>query len=184
MPSRSVTTLLKLWRDGDAAALDDLAPLVYEDLRRIAGRYLRSERSGHTLQTTALVNEAFVKLVGADVPFADRVHFLAVAARIMRRILTDHARSRGTRKRGGGLRMETLHEELVGGSKSASILDLDDALTRLAEVDERASDSLVLHYFGGMTHAEVATALGVSPATIDRDLRLGKAWLGNELRNL
>lgn len=184
MNSRSVTTLLKLWREGDSGALDDLAPLVYEDLRRIAGRYLRSERSGHTLQTTALVNEAFVKLVGAEVPFADRVHFLAVAARIMRRILTDHARSRASHKRGGGLRIETLNEERVGGSASPSILDLDDALSRLAEVDERASDSLVLHYFGGMTHAEVAAALGVSTATTDRDLRLGKAWLGNELRNV
>ena len=184
MNSRSVTTLLKLWRDGDAEALEDLTPLVYEDLRRIASRYLRTERSGHTLQATALVNEAFVKLVGVDVAYEDRVHFLAVAARIMRRILTDHARSRASRKRGGGLRIETLNEERVGSAPGASILELDDALSKLAEVDERASDSLVLHYFGGMTHAEVAAALGVSPATIDRDLRLGKAWLGNELRNL
>ena len=183
MTSRSVTTLLRLWRDGDEAALDDLAPLVYEDLRRIAGRYLRSERSGHTLQTTALVNEAFVKLVGANVSFEDRVHFLAIAARIMRRILTDHARSRASRKRGGGLRVEALDEERVGDTTSSSILDLDDALRKLSEIDERASDSLVLHYFGGMTHAEVAAALGVSTATIDRDLRIGKAWLGNELRN-
>lgn len=184
MKSSSVTTLLNRWRSGDETALDDLTPLVYDDLRRIAGRFLRSERSGHTLQTTALVNEAFVKLVGADVPFEDRVHFLAVAARIMRHILTDHARSRASRKRGGGLRIETLDEERVGKVTSTSILDLDDALCRLAEVDERASDSLVLHYFGGMTHAEVAAALGVSPATIDRDLRLGKAWLGNELRTI
>ena len=184
MTSHSVTMLLGRWRSGDETALDELAPLVYDDLRRIAGRYLRSERSGHTLQTTALVNEAFVKLVGADVPFTDRVHFLAIAARIMRRVLTDYARSRASQKRGGGLRIETLDEEHVGGAANASILDLDDALLRLAEVDERASDSLVLHYFGGMTHAEVAAALGVSPATIDRDLRLGKAWLGNELRNL
>ncbi len=184
MTSRSVTTLLRLWRRGDPEALDSLAPLVYDDLKRIAGRYLRSERSGHTLQTTALVNEAFVKLVGSEVPFEDRVHFLAVAARIMRRILTDHARGRASLKRGGGLRIETLDEEHVGGAASTSILDLDEALSRLATVDERVSDTLVLHYFGGMTHAEVAAALGVSPATIDRDLRLGKAWLGNELRNL
>ena len=184
MTSDSVTSLLSRWRNGDETALEDLTPLVYDDLRRIAGRFLRSERAGHTLQTTALVNEAFVKLVGADVPFADRVHFLAIAARIMRRILTDHARRHASRKRGGGLRIETLDEERVGGASAASILDLDDALSRLAEIDERASDSLVLHYFGGMTYAEVAAALGVSPATIDRDLRLGKAWLGNELRNL
>ena len=184
MGSPSVTALLNQLRNGDEAALDELAPLVYEDLRRIAGRYLRSERSGHTLQATALVNEAFVKLVGADAEFADRAHFLAVAARIMRHILTDYARSRGSRKRGGGLNIDPLDDERIGGESSSSVLDIDDALVRLSEVDERSADALVLHYFGGMTHAEVATALGVSPATIDRDLRLGKAWLGNELRNL
>ncbi len=179
----TVTTLLKSWRSGDAEALDRLTPLVYEELRRLAARQLRSERSGHTLQATALVNEAFANLAEADVPFADRAHFFALAARMMRRILTDYGRRRTSQKRGGGHRAVTLHEERVGNAVPIDIVELDDALERLDAIDARKSDALVLHYFGGMSYEETAEALDISTATVDRDLRLAKAWLANELKD-
>ena len=179
----TVTTLLQNWRSGDADALERLTPLVYEELRRLAARQLRSERSGHTLQATALVNEAFANLAEADVPFADRAHFFALAARMMRRILTDYGRRRASQKRGGGQRALTLQEDRVGDAKEIDIVELDDALERLAKIDERKCDGLVLHFFGGMTYEETAEALNVSAATVDRDLRLAKAWLANELRD-
>lgn len=182
-PAPTVTTLLKSWRSGDATALEQLTPLIYDDLRRVAARHLRSERAGHTLQATALVNEAFVQLAGADVQFQDRAHFLAVAARMMRHILTDYGRARRSRKRGGGVAPITLEEERVSNQASSDIVDLDDALQTLSTMDERKSDALVLHYFGGMTYDEIAEALEISAATVDRDLRLGKAWLANELKN-
>jgi RNA polymerase sigma factor (TIGR02999 family) len=163
--------------------LDALAPLIYDDLRRIAKRHLHSERSGHTLQATALVNEAFVRLADADLEFQDRAHFLSIAARTMRRILTDYGRARRSQKRGGGLAPVTLHEELVGDGRATDIVDIDDALTKLAEIDARKSDVLVLHFFGGMTFDETAEALNISAATVDRDLRLAKAWLANELKD-
>ena len=186
MPATNVTKLLQDWRAGDAAALEQLTPLVYDDLRRIAARHLKTERAGHTLQVTALVNEAFVRLSDADIAYEDRAHFIAIAARMMRRILTDYGRARRSQKRGGAEQPVTLHEEIARSTDepAADIVDLDEALTRLAEFDERKSDILVLHYFGGMTYEETATAIGVSPATVDRDLRLAKAWLANELRNL
>ncbi len=179
----TVTTLLRSWRSGDAEALDRLTPLVYEELRRLAARQLRSERRGHTLQATALVNEAFANLAEADVPFADRAHFFALAARMMRRILTDYGRRRASQKRGGGQRAVTLDEDRVGTAVPIDIVELDDALERLAEIDARKSDALVLHYFGGMSYEETARALDISSATVDRDLRLAKAWLANELRD-
>lgn len=160
-----------------------LTPLIYDDLRRIANRHLQSERSGHTLQATALVNEAFVRLADADLEFQDRAHFLSVAARTMRRILTDYGRARRSQKRGGGVAPVTLHEELVADGKATDIVDIDDALTKLAEIDARKSDVLVLHFFGGMTFDETAEALGISAATVDRDLRLAKAWMANELKD-
>jgi len=181
--AQSVTRLLQDWRSGDADALDQLTPLVYDDLRRIAARHLRSERSGHTLQATALVNEAYARLAEAEFSFQDRAHFFAIAARTMRRILTDYGRARTAKKRGGGDAAVTLHEEFVAASNTASILDIDDALEKLAAIDERKSDILVLHFFGGMTYEETAAALDISAATVDRDLRLAKAWLANELRN-
>tara|TARA_R110002096_G_scaffold46132_3_gene123225 strand:- start:1184 stop:1741 length:558 start_codon:yes stop_codon:yes gene_type:complete len=179
----TVTTLLRSWRSGDKAALDELTPLIYDDLRRIAARHLQAERSGHTLQATALVNEAFVRLADADLAFNDRAHFFSIAARTMRRILADYGRARRSQKRGSGNAPVTLHEDLVGDQSGSDIVDIDDALTRLAEIDERKSDILVLHYFGGMTFKETAEALEISPATVDRDLRLAKAWLVNELKD-
>ncbi|HNP62828.1 MAG TPA: sigma-70 family RNA polymerase sigma factor [Woeseiaceae bacterium] len=181
--SPTVTTLLRDWRSGDRRALDELTPLIYDDLRRIAARHLKSERSGHTLQATALVNEAFVRLADADLSFQDRAHFFSVAARTMRHILTDYGRARRSQKRGGGASPVTLHEDFVAGAEETDIVDIDDALTRLAEIDARKSDVLVLHYFGGMTFDETAEALNISAATVDRDLRLAKAWLANELKD-
>lgn len=180
-PAPTVTTLLERWRSGDAGALDELTPIIYDDLRRIAARYLKSERPGHTLQATALVNEAYARLAESDMAFQDRAHFLAIAARTMRHILTDFGRARRSQKRGGGVVPVTLAEDRVGATPSADIIDLDDALQTLASLDERKSDVLVLHYFGGMTYDEIAVAVGISAATVDRDLRLAKAWLANEL---
>lgn len=177
----TVTTLLRQWRSGDDRALERLTPLIYDDLRRIAARYLRSERAGHTLQVTALINEAFARLAEADVPYQDRAHFCAIAARTMRRILTDYGRAKRSQKRGGGMLRATFREDRVGDAPSPDIVDLDDALQKLAAFDARKCEILVLHYFGGMTYDETAAALDVSAATVDRDLRLAKAWLANEL---
>jgi RNA polymerase sigma factor (TIGR02999 family) len=177
----SVTTLLHHWRAGDKAALEALTPLIYDDLWRIAARQLRSERSGHTLQATALVHEAFARLADAEVAWQDRAHFFAIAARLMRRILTDYGRARQRDKRGGGMRPITLSEDSGTPCETERLLELDAALDKLARVDERKSDILVLHFFGGMTYDEMAEALGISAATVDRDLRLAKAWLANEL---
>lgn len=179
----TVTTLLRNWRSGDAEALDQLAPLIYDDLRRIAAKHLRAERSGHTLQATALVNEAFARLAEADLAFNDRAHFFAIAARTMRRILTDYGRARSSQKRGSGATPVTLHEDRVAARDSVDIVDLDEALQRLAVLDERKSDVVVLRYFGGMTSEEIAQALDISTATTDRDLRIAKAWLANELKD-
>jgi RNA polymerase sigma factor (TIGR02999 family) len=181
--SATVTTLLRDWRSGDKRALEELTPLIYDDLRRVAARHLQSERSGHTLQATALVNEAFVRLAEADLSFEDRAHFFSVAARTMRHILTDYGRARRAQKRGGGVSPVTLHEDFVGGDGDTDIVDIDDALTRLGEIDGRKSDILVLHFFGGMTIEETAEALDISTATVDRDLRFAKAWLANELKD-
>jgi RNA polymerase sigma factor (TIGR02999 family) len=178
-----VTKLLGDWRAGDKGALEELTPLVYEELRRLAKRHMRSERADHTLQTTGLVNEAFIRMAGMDVPWADRAHFYAVAARLMRRILVDYAKAQRSDKRGGGERPSTLDEVLVSVSDAspADILAIDEALARLAAIDTRKCDVVVLHFFGGMTYDETAEALGISPATVHRDLRLGRAWLLHEL---
>ena len=179
----AVTKLLGDWRAGDKRALDELTPLVYEELRRLAKRHMRSERAGHTLQTTGLVNEAFIRMAGMDVPWADRAHFCAVAARLMRRILVDYAKAHRSARRGGGERPSTLEEVRIPAPDTppADILAIDDALARLAAIDARKCDVVVLHFFGGLTYDETAEALGVSPATVHRDLRLGRAWLLNEL---
>jgi RNA polymerase sigma factor (TIGR02999 family) len=181
--TRAVTELLGDWRSGDENALQELTPLVYDELHRLARRYMRAERPDHTLQTTGLVNEAFVRLIGADVPWQDRAHFFAIAARLMRRILIDYAKAQRRDKRGGGARALTLDEAAMADASSPSvdILDIDDALSRLAVIDARKSDIIVLHFFGGLTYDETAEALGVSPATVHRELRLGKAWLRHEL---
>ena len=180
----AVTQLLGEWRSGDRQALDKLTPIVYEELRRLARYYMRGERSDHTLQATGLVHEAFSRLAGAEVPWQDRAHFFAVAARLMRRILIDHAKARRSEKRGGGARHTSFDDrQPASAAEPADLLDIDEALTRLSAVDARKADALVLHYFGGLTHDEIAQALDISAATVDRDLRLAKAWLKNELRN-
>ena len=181
--TKPVTRLLRDWRGGDEQALDRLMPLVYDELRRLAKGYLRSERSDHTLQGTALVNEAYMRLVDMDVTWQDRAHFFAVAARLMRRMLVDHARAHRREKRGGGERVLTLDEPLVASQERApDLLALDEALTQLAAQDERKSQVVELHFFGGMTYDQTAEALSISPATVHRELRLAKAWLHRELR--
>jgi RNA polymerase sigma factor (TIGR02999 family) len=182
-PDRSlVTGLLASWREGEESARDALVAQVYPELRRLAERHLAGERPDHTLQATALIHEAFLRLVDTDVPWADRNHFFAVAARVMRRILVDHAKARGRVKRGGGLAPLTLDEALVvAPERPADVVALDEALERLHARDARKADAIELHYFGGLAYHEVAEVLGVSPATVDRDLRMAKAWLYQEL---
>lgn len=182
--SESVTILLDAWRSGDADALERLTPLVYNELRRLAQRYMNAERAGHTLQATAVVNEAFVKLIDMEVSWQDRAHFFAVAARLMRRILVDHAKAHRRVKRGGAVTTLSLDEALVVGQETQSdLVALDEALTQLAEFDQRKCDIIELHYFGGLTYDEMAETLGISTATVHRDLRLAKAWLHNALQN-
>lgn len=177
-----VTRLLHDWQAGSKEALDRLMPLVHDELRRLARRAFRGERSGHTLQTTALVNEAYLKLVGANVPWQDRVHFFAVAARCMRRVLVDHARARDSAKRGGGLVRVTLGEELVSGeSEILDFVALDRALAALESQDERKGRAIELHYFAGLTVEEIAKLHGVSAPTVKKDLRFGRAFLRDAL---
>lgn len=180
---KPVTRLLQEWRAGNQDALDQLMPLVYDELRRLASNYLRSERAGHTLQATALVNEAYLRLVDIDVHWQDRAHFFAVAARLLRRILVDHAKSHRRKKRGGGQLMLTIDEALAGSRQpDQSIIALDDALKSLAALDKRKSQIIELHYFGGLTYDEMAEAIGISQATVHRELRMAKAWLHHELK--
>jgi RNA polymerase sigma factor (TIGR02999 family) len=177
-----VTQLLQAWREGSGAARDELLTEVYDELRRLARRHMRRERSGHTLQTTALVHEAFLRLAGAEVPWQDRAHFFSVAAGQMRRILVDHARARARAKRGGGGRRLTLDETLAAPSRhDDELLAVDEALGRLAREDPRKSHVVELHYFGGLGHAEIAGLLGVSLSTVRLDIRFAKAWLRREL---
>ena len=179
----SVTGLLIAWRGGDEAALEQLVPLVHEELRRNARGCIRGERTGHSLQATALVNEAYLRLIGAQqVDWQNRVHFLAVSARLMRRILVDFARSKKYQKRGGGAQAVTLDEALIVAEPGKDLVALDDALDALAKMDERKAKVVEMRFFGGLTVEETATALGVSPDTVMRDWRLAKAWLLRELR--
>ena len=177
--SQEVTQMLIRWSDGDRAALDELTPIVYDELRRLARHYMSRERPGHTLQTTALVNEAYLRLVeGRSVRWQNRAHFFAVSAQVMRRILIDHARSYGREKRGGALRKFTLDEAAVmSEERAAELLALDDALSELALVDERKSRIVELRYFGGLNHEETAEVLKTSPATVRREWSAAKAWL-------
>ena len=177
-----VTVLLQDWCSGNAKALSQLIPLVHDGLRQIANRYMKSENDGHTLQATALINEAYIKLVDCDVSWQNRAHFMAIAARSMRRILVDHARANQREKRGGQDLMVTLHDtQIAGQGHEPDLLDIEDALHRLAELDERKSNIIELSFFGGMTYDEIAEAVGVSPATVDRELRFAKAWLKRHL---
>ena len=180
--SRSITELLRDWRGGDRAALDQLMPVVYGELHQLADRYMRRERVGHTLRPTDLVAEAYEKLVDASLDLHDRVHFFAIAARVMRQILVDHARKRATAKRGSGDRPITLDDDVLGGGRPEELLELDRALEELAKFDARRARAVELHYFGGLTHDEVAEVLEVHVNTVARDLRLAEAWLHSQLR--
>jgi RNA polymerase sigma factor (TIGR02999 family) len=180
----AVTELLRAWSDGEDAALDRLVPLVEAELRRLARGYMSRERPGHTLQATALVNEALLRLTDArHLRWQDRTHFLGIAARLMRRVLVDYARARGYRKRGGDAQRVTLTDALVvSPGPDLDLVALDHALNALAAVDERKSRVVDLRFFGGLTFEETADVLHVSPDTVKRDWRLAKLWLLRELQ--
>ena len=188
--STDVTVLLRAWTRGDRAALDRLTPLVYDQLHRLAAGYMRKEQPGHSMQATALVNEAYVRLVNArEVGWHDRVHFFAVCAQIMRRILVDHARRRASIKRGGRVEREDRGsgpnlDELPASEtdRAAQLCALDDALVVLAQLDPRRAKVIELRFFGGLSVEETAEFLDVSPQTVMRDWKIARAWLTRELR--
>ncbi len=181
-PGGEVSGLLQAWSDGDQGALDRLTPIVYEELRRLARRYLKGERAGHSLQTTALVNEAYMRLVDYKrMQWQNRAHFFAVSAQLMRRILVEHAR-RHNLKRGGGVRHVSLEEvAMVGGKRAANLVALDVAMNELARVDPRKVQVVEMRFFGGLSVEETAEVLKVSPITVMRDWSTAKAWLYREL---
>jgi RNA polymerase sigma factor (TIGR02999 family) len=178
-----VTALLRAWSGGDHAALEKLTPLVYGELRRMAGRYMQRERQGNTLQATALVNEAFLRLVDvAGVRWQDRAHFLAISAQMMRRILVDAARARGSGKRGGGLVRLNLNESIDALPEPDSrLVELDEALESLARFDARKAKVVELRFFGGLSVEEAAEVLKISPQSVMRDWKLARAWLMRQL---
>ena len=178
-----ITQLLAEWRDGNQEALDELYPLVYDELHRLARRYMSRERKGHTLQTTALINEAYVRLVDQrSVQWANRSHFFAISAQIMRRILIDHARRQAYAKRGGGARQVSLDETAtVVDNDLSEFLRLDEALKSLAELDPRRSQVVELKYFGGLNNDEIAGVLKISKNTVIRDWNMARAWLYGQL---
>ncbi len=182
--TNQITPLLVNWRQGDEKALADLLPIVYQELRKIADSYLRRERSDHTLQPTALINEAYMRLVDQSLPqWQNRAHFYGVAAQLMRQILVEHARAQLTQKRGGGAEQIELEDALnYVPEKAAELVALDDALNSLAEFDQRKSRLIELRYFGGLSVEETAHVMNVSTATITREQRLAQAWLRQALR--
>jgi RNA polymerase sigma factor (TIGR02999 family) len=182
-PPSQVSKLLQDWRDGDREALDALLPLVYEELRRLAHHYLRNERPGHTLQSAALVHEAYFRLVGQDLPeLESRAHFFAVAAQLMRQILVDYARRRRASKRGGGVYMLTLEDAVaLPQRKNVDVVALDDALNTMAEVDPRQSRVVELRFFAGLSLEETSKVMGIATATVQRDWTAARAWLHREI---
>jgi RNA polymerase sigma factor (TIGR02999 family) len=176
------TQLLTEWRSGQPQALDRLTPLVYEELRRLARNYMRAERGSHTLQATAVVHEAFLRLIQANVALQDRGHFFALASRLMRRVLVDHAKSRSRIKRNSGVR-DFVAEDTgeMSPPLDFDVVALDDALEGLLQMEPRLAQVIELHYFGGMTYDQIAAAQGTSAATVHRDIRLARAWLLNEI---
>jgi RNA polymerase sigma-70 factor, ECF subfamily len=178
-----LTNLLVAWRGGDAAALEKLMPLVYSELRRIAEHYLRRERSDHTLQPTALIHEAYLKLAQGGMPdWQNRAHFFGVASRIMRQVLVDWARRNCAGKRGGEAAKVNIDDAIVmSPDRGSQLLALDDSLTALAQFDERGCRAVEMKYFGGLSLEEIAEALGISIPTVSRDLRSAEAWLKREL---
>ena len=182
--SQDITQLLLEWREGNQEALDELMPVVYQELRRQAHRYLRNEQKGNSLQTTALINEVYLRLLDCSkVSWQSRAHFFAITAQMMRRILVDYARSRGYRKRGGGLQMVTLDPDRISPiGRDPDLVALDDALDTLAAQDERKSRVVELRFFGGLSIEETAEVLGVCSDTVVRDWKFAKAWLAQELK--
>ncbi|HXI90654.1 MAG TPA: sigma-70 family RNA polymerase sigma factor [Blastocatellia bacterium] len=182
-PDENLTQLLGKWTEGDKAALDELMPLVYNELRSLAKRYLKSERADHTLQPTALVNEVYLRLVGQrTASFASRAQFFGLAAKLMRNILVDHARKRRTTKRGGEpYRISISTADRIGRKPDLDLVALDDALTRLAALNPQHSDTIELRFFGGLTIEETAEAMGLSHATVERDWSFARAWLRREM---
>jgi RNA polymerase sigma factor (TIGR02999 family) len=193
-PVGEVTRLLQRWSDGDATAIDALWPLVYDDIRRMAGRQIAGERGGHTLQATALVNEAFIRLAGERAfEWQRREQFLALAAQIMRRVLVDYARQRGAQRRGDGAKRVSIHDTWAADEvdqlqaldafhdESVDVLAIDTALTKLQQVDEPQSRIVELRYFGGLTLEETALAAGISLASVKREWAMARAWLRREL---
>jgi RNA polymerase sigma-70 factor, ECF subfamily len=178
-----ITRLLVAWSNGDRQALDSLTPHIYEELRQLAERYMRNEKAGHTLQPTALVHEAYERLIGVELPWRNRAHFLGVAAQVMRRVLVDHARTRNAAKRGADFSRVSFDEAMhIAAESDELVLGLDDALAKLGRFDELKSRILEMRFFGGLTYDQAAAALDISPATLDRELRLAKAWLKHELQ--
>jgi RNA polymerase sigma-70 factor, ECF subfamily len=182
-PTGQITQMLRQWSGGDHSAADKLAPLVYEELRRLASSYMRGERPSHTLQPTALINEAYLRLVDQGQPaWSSRTQFFRFSAHLMRQILVDHARGRNSAKRGAGLQQVTITSaEVATPHRNIDLLALDQALDRLAAFDERRARVLELRYFGGLSEEETGEALEISIATVRRDLRLSEAWLAKEL---
>jgi RNA polymerase sigma factor (TIGR02999 family) len=183
LSSQEVTRLLLAWRNGDKEALERLTPLVYGELRRMARRFMRRERHDHTLQTSALINEAFLRLVDyRQVDWQNRAHFFGIAAQMMRQILIDHARSHARARRGGGLRQVSFEETaIVSVERAAELIALDDALNALAALDLSKSRIVELRFFGGLTNEEVGEVMGMSLRTIEREWRKAKAWLRREI---
>ena len=180
---QNITQMLVEWGNGDKEALDRLIPIVYEELRRQAARFLRRERPGHTLQTTALIHEAYLKLIDQKhMHWQNRAQFFGIAAQLMRRILVDHARGKQAGKRGGDdVKLQLDEALIVGQSKDVNLVALDEALNRLAQLDEQQGRIVELRYFSGLSIEETAEALGISPATVKRDWALAKAWLRREI---
>jgi RNA polymerase sigma factor (TIGR02999 family) len=178
-----VTRLLVQWTEGDRQAMEDLLPLVYDELRRLARAYLQRERPGHTLQSTALVHEAYMRLVDQKVSWQSRAHFFGIAAQMMRRILVDHARGKQAAKRGDGAFQVTLDENLVtAGERDVNVLALDEALNKLARLDEQQSQIVELRFFAGLSIEDTSEVLKISPATVKRDWAMAKAWLYREMQ--
>ena len=183
--SHEVTRLLQDWRGGDRAALEKLTPLVYDELRRLASHFLRGERRDHTLQGTALVHEAFIRLVGqSDLEWQSRAHFIGVAARLMRQILVDHARKHTAAKRGGGEQPLSIEAAAIfSPQRAANLIALDDALQALAQFDPRKSRIIELRYFGGLSIEEIGEVESIAVATVRRQMRTAEAWLHREMTN-
>jgi RNA polymerase sigma factor (TIGR02999 family) len=181
-PNLAVTQLLEQWRKGDARAMEQLAPVIYSHLHRMAGRHMSSERPGHTLSTTGLVNEAFLRLASADIPSEDRAHFFALASTMMRRILVDHAKAARAAKRGSGAHAVDIEDiDVIAPHAGFKVLELDQALDKLKAIDGRKVELIELLFFGGLTYEEAAQAMNISAVTVHRELKVAKAWLYREL---